>query len=104
MMAGRSLLADVAFSAGVIQWRGPAPFYFVSVPDDLVGEIHYAARLASYGWGCVPVDATAQGVAFETSLFPKDGGYLVPLKVAVRREAGIDLGDLVAMRLRIFDA
>jgi hypothetical protein len=100
-MTDAEILADVVFNGSVIEWRGPAPFYFVAVPDEHVGEIHYAARLASYGWGCVPVEGTVCGVGFRTSLFPRDGGYLVPLKVAVRREAGIGLGDMVEMRLLI---
>jgi hypothetical protein len=36
-----------------------------------------------------------------TSLFPKDGAYLVPLKVAVRRAEGVELGDVVELRLTI---
>jgi len=102
-MPDRTLLTDIAFAAAIVEWRGPAPFHFVAVPDALVGEVHYAARLASYGWGCVPVEVTARGVDFRTSLFPRDGGYLVPLKAAVRREAGIALGDMVEMRVRVFD-
>lgn len=100
-MPGAEPLADIAFAGEVIHWRGPSPFHFVAVPDDLVGEVRYAARLASYGWGCVPVEAHAGGVDFTTSLFPKDGGYLVPLKDAVRKRAGIALSDRVEIALRI---
>ena len=96
------LLAEIAFAAEVIQWRGPAPFYFAVVPPEQVGEVHYAAREASYGWGCVPVNATIGGVDFTTSLFPRDGGYMLPLKVAVRSRCGIAPGDIVQIRLRIF--
>lgn len=38
---------------------------------------------------------------WETSLFPKDGGYLVPIRAAVRRAEGVDLGDEVELRLRV---
>ena len=51
--------------------------------------------------GVVPVDATASDVDFRTSLFPKDGGYLLPLKVAVRRAAAIEVGEQVRIRIRI---
>jgi Domain of unknown function (DUF1905) len=95
------ILAELSFTGVVIEWRGPAPFFFVAVPEAMVGEIRYAARQASYGWGCVPVAGDAGGVTFTTSLFPRDGGYLVPLKVAVRRKAGIVLGDPVDLRLTI---
>jgi hypothetical protein len=93
--------ADISFASVLIEWRGPAPFYFVAVPDELVGEIRYAARQASYGWGVVPITAEICGMFFKTSLFPKDSGYLVPLRDAIRREAGIKLGDRIAVRLRV---
>jgi hypothetical protein len=96
-------LARIIFSGSVIEWRGPAPFFFVTIPDENVGEVRYAARLASYGWGCVPVTASVGDVAFTTSLFPKDGTYLVPLKLDVRRKTRIGLDDVVTIALEIFD-
>ena len=103
-MSGGAVLAELSFTGVVIEWRGPAPFFFVAVPDEMVGEIHFAARQASYGWGCVPVAADAGGVAFTTSLFPREGGYLVPLKAAVRRRTGVVIGDAVELRLTISTA
>lgn len=94
---------DMVFSGEVIHWRGPAPFHFVAVPESQVGEVRYAARLASYGWGCVPVAARVGDLDFTTSLFPKDGGYLLPLKEAVRKHAGIAPGDTVQVEMRIHD-
>jgi hypothetical protein len=38
---------------------------------------------------------------FETSLFPKDGGYLVPIKDVVRKAEGLVLGDTVLVELTI---
>ena len=97
-------LVDIAFAGRVICWRGPSPFYFVAVPPALVGEVRYGARAASYGWGVVPVAASIGGVKFRTSLFPKDGGYLVPLRAAVRKASGAELDDPIAIRLRIYPA
>jgi len=102
MHADREILAEIAFEATVIHWRGPSPYFFVAVPDEHVGEVQFAARLASYGWGVVPVSASIGAVAFETSLFPKDSGYLLPLKVAVRKRAKIALGNDIAVTLRIY--
>jgi hypothetical protein len=101
MAACSESLLDLTFAAAVVEWRGPAPHYFLPVPADAVGEVRHAARQASYGWGCVPVAAEIGGVAFTTSLFPKDGGYLLPLKVAVRAQAGIAPGDPVTVRMTI---
>lgn len=85
----------------MIQWRGPAPYFFVAVPAEHVGELRYAAQLASYGWGVVPVEATANGVSFRTSLFPKEGGYLLPLKASVRKAGGIGPNDVVHVHVRV---
>jgi hypothetical protein len=94
-------LADLRFSGTVIHWRGPAPFFFVAVPEAQVEAVRQAARRASYGWGVVPVTATVRGTEFRTSLFPKDGGYLLPLKLAVRRATVVELGDEVEIAMRI---
>ncbi|MEU9243516.1 DUF1905 domain-containing protein [Streptomyces sp. NPDC048385] len=91
------------FRGCVVEWRGPAPYYFVPVPEEESEEIRAVAAMASYGWGVVPVEATLGGVVFETSLFPKDGGYLLPLKNAVRGPQGLGAGDevRVAMQVRL---
>lgn len=94
-------LAEITFTGAVIEWRGPAPFLFVAVPQGQVSELRYAAKLASYGWGVVPVSAEINDAAFTTSLFPRDGGYLLPVKVAVQKAAGIGLGDNVKVRITV---
>lgn len=99
MISDRGHLAHIAFAGTVIEWRGPAPYFFVAVPDEHVGELKYAAQLASYGWGVVPVQAMVNGLPFSTSLFPKDGGYLLPLKVSVRKSAKIGLGETVRVEI-----
>jgi len=101
MSRGREVLASVEFAGTVIEWRGPAPFLFVPIPDEQVGEIRYAARLASYGWGVIPVEAKIGGTEFTTSLFPRSGTYLLPIKVAVQRAEGVSLGDEVSVVMRI---
>lgn len=92
---------ELSFTAEVIEWRGPAPFYYAVVPPQEAEEIADLSRELTYGWGCIPVLAVVGETAWETSLFPKDGGYLVPLKVAVRRAEGVDLGDLVDVSLEL---
>lgn len=88
-------------SGVVFYWRGPAPFHYVRVPDEAVAYINDVASAVTYGWGMIPVTATIGGTRFTTSLFPKDGGYLVPLKDAVRRAEGIELDDEVAVQLEL---
>lgn len=89
-----------AFDGPVIEWRGPAPYLFVPVPEGDSDEIREEARALVY-WGQVPVSARIGGTEFTTALFPKDGCYLLPLKSAVRRAEGIELGAYVAVSLRI---
>ena len=92
---------ELEFSGEVIHWRGPAPWHFVAVPDAQCGAIEASASEASYGWGCIPASVKIGDTTFTTSLFPRDGGYVVPVKVAVRRAEGLDLGDVVDVRLTI---
>ncbi len=92
---------DLTFSGEIFHWRGPSPFHFVAVPEAQCRELSDTAQLLSYGWGCIPVRAEIGDTAFTTSLFPKNGGYLVPVKTVVRRAEGLDLGDVVQVRLTV---
>ena len=92
---------ELTFSGEIIHWRGPAPYHFIAVPDAQCGPIEAASSELSYGWGCIPASGRIGSTTFTTSLFPKDGGYLPPLKVAVRRREGVALGDVVTVRLAI---
>lgn len=91
----------VTFETKVIHWRGPSPYFFAPVPAVQVEAVRQAARAASYGWGVVPVAARIGEFAFETSLFPKDGGYLLPLKDAVRHKTNVTAGDTVAVEMTV---
>lgn len=92
---------EFAVTGEIFEWRGPAPYYYVRVPDELVDELREAAREVSYGWGVIPVRCRLGETAFTTSLFPKDGGYLVPLKDKVRFAEDAREGDVVTVELGI---
>ena len=89
------------FEGQVIYWRGPSPFHFVAVPEPAANKIKAEAARLSYGWGVIPVTATIGKLEFTTSLFPKDGGYLLPIKNAVRLPAGIEVGDNLKIALTL---
>ncbi len=93
-------LMDFEFQGPVIEWRGPAPFYFVRVPEEASADIKFAAKGIEY-WGQVPVLVCINDVEFRTALFPKNGLYLVPLKNAVRTSAGIEEDQVVAVGLNV---
>jgi hypothetical protein len=80
-------------------WRGPSPYHFVTVPEDESAELQAASALVTYGWGMIPVVARIGQTEWTTSLFPKDGGYIVPVKDKVRSAEGIDAGHSVVIRL-----
>ncbi|MFI5683033.1 DUF1905 domain-containing protein [Streptomyces sp. NPDC051636] len=92
---------DLVFAGCVIEWRGPSWFYFITVPDEESTDIREVAAMATYGWGVIPVAARIGESAFTTSLFPKDGGYLLPLKSAVRKPLGLSAGDLVTVEMTV---
>jgi hypothetical protein len=86
---------DFSFSAELWEWRGPAPFYFLSVPTEQAEDIREAAKLVSYGWGMIPIKAEIGGIAFTTSMFAKNGTYVVPVKNVVRVPLKLEVGDTV---------
>ena len=101
MRSDEDAVARFRFDAEIIHWRGPSPFFFAPAPADQVEALRQAARLATYGWGVVPVEAAIGGVTFRTSLFPKDGTYLVPIKAEVRRKTNLTAGDTISVELTI---
>lgn len=92
---------SMEFSGLIWYWRGPAPHYFVTVPPDECTVLREVSRLTTYGWGMIPVEVTIGTLRWETSLFPKDGGYIVPLKAAVRQRLALAEGDEVTVGLEV---
>jgi hypothetical protein len=90
---------EVDFTGDVVEWRGPAPYYYVAVPDEDSADILEASPMLTYGWGVIPARVVVGDTEWTTSLFPKDGRYLVPLKDVVRRAEGLDVGDVVDVRM-----
>ncbi|MEY4898668.1 MAG: hypothetical protein RL294_479 [Actinomycetota bacterium] len=95
------MLVKLTFSGDMFEWRGPSPFYFVRVPDVEAARIAGVASMVTYGWGVIPVTVTIGSSTVTTSLFPKDGGYLVPIKNSVRLPEKLSVGDLVNVTLSI---
>lgn len=89
------------FEGKMIYWRGPAPWFFVRVPPEESGHIKAIANQVTYGWGVIPVQARIGDTSWTTSLFPKDGLYLVPVKAHIRKAENLDEGDDVMVELII---
>jgi len=91
------------FTAIIFYWRGPAPYYFVAVPAEQSADLKSISRYVTYGWGMIPVTATIGETEWTTSLFAKNGGYVVPIKDMVREVENLGDGDAVTVRLAIRD-
>jgi hypothetical protein len=92
---------ELEFSGEVWFWRGPAPWYFVTVPEKECAAIGAASAEVSYGWGMIPVTARIGATDWRTSLWPKDGSYIVPVKASVRKAEAVDEGDVVTVHLTV---
>ena len=71
------------------------------MPDEQSAALQDVARAVTYGWGMVPVRARIGDTEWTTSLWPKEGRYLLPVKDAVRRAESLDVGDTVTARLTV---
>jgi Domain of unknown function (DUF1905) len=91
----------LTFDAEIFFWRGPSPFHFVAVPPDECIELQAISSLVTYGWGMIPVNVTIGDTEFYTALFPKDGGYYVPLKAAIRKTEQLEVGDIVSLTIEV---
>ncbi len=92
---------NIEFSGRILFWRGPAPWFFVAVPEKQSRELKAISSLVTYGWGVIPVHAQIGKTGFKTSLFPKDGLYLVPIKTSVRKAENLAEGDTVTVHLKV---
>lgn len=92
---------EFEFAGKIWFWRGPAPWYFVTMPEAESQELKAVASAVTYGWGVIPVQVQIGATKFKTSLFPKDDLYLVPIKADVRRAEQLEEGDEVTIRLEV---
>ncbi len=92
---------NIEFAGKIWFWRGPAPWYFVTVPERQSQELRAISGFVTYGWGVIPVRVRLGQTEWKTSLFPKDGRYLVPIKAAVQKAEKVGEGDQVTVRLEI---
>ncbi|NTU55033.1 MAG: DUF1905 domain-containing protein [Anaerolineales bacterium] len=91
----------IEFSGIIFSWRGPAPYLFVAVPPKQSEEIKAVSGLVTYGWGVIPVHVRIGRTEWTTSLFPKDGRYLVPIRMSAQKAEDLKEGDTVEIRLEI---
>ena len=92
---------SLEFSGDLWYWRGPAPFFFITVPAEECEVLRDVSKWVTYGWGMIPVRAHIGETEWKTSLWPKEGGYVVPIKASVRKAEGLREGERVTVRLEV---
>ena len=90
---------DLEFSGELWFWKGPAPWHLLTVPEEDCSALDAASAYVTYGWGMIPVQAHIGGTGWRTSLWPKEGRYIVPVRAGVRQAEGLEVGDTVTVRL-----
>lgn len=91
----------IEFSEKIWFWRGPAPWHFVTVPAEESRDLKAISGFVTYGWGMIPVRVRIGRTEWETSLWPKDGRYIVPIKTSVRTAEKLEVGDEVTVQLEV---
>ncbi|WP_241127477.1 DUF1905 domain-containing protein [Novosphingobium terrae] len=98
----------ISFSGKVWVWTSakggkPVRWFFVTVEDGPAAELKLVSMGLTAGFGSLPVKARIGTTTWRTSVFPhrESGGWLLPLKAAVRKEAGIREGDEIEVTLEI---
>ena len=89
--------------------KAPASWHFITIDGEVAQAIHATAimrRLEGQrrkGWGSMKVTATIGETSWDTSIFPaKDvGGWMLPVKAAVRKTEGLSVGDVVIVTLAL---
>ncbi|MBI2331878.1 MAG: DUF1905 domain-containing protein [Chloroflexi bacterium] len=92
---------NIEFTGKIFHWRGPAPYLFVAVTDKQSQDIKSVSKLVTYGWGVIPVRVRIGKTEWKTSLFPKDGLYLVPIRMSTQKAENLKEGDNVTIQLEV---
>jgi hypothetical protein len=94
----------ITFTAPLRIWTfADGTSHFMSVPEELSGEIKLHAMENPRGFGSVKVEVTVNDFTWRTSIFPsKDtGGYFLPLKIEVLRKTGIAPDDKLTVAIEL---
>lgn len=92
---------ELEFNGEIWYWKGPSPYHFLTVPEEHSKELKEIVHLVTYGWGMIPVQARIGRTNFTTSLFHKDGRYVLPIKDSVRKAECVAEGDQVNAHIEV---
>jgi hypothetical protein len=90
----------IGFTGEIWFWKGPAPWYFITVPPEQSRELKEIVASVTYGWGMVPVVARIGDTEWYTALWPKDDLYVLPIKASIRKAEEVTEGDTIRASLQ----
>ncbi|WP_206784751.1 DUF1905 domain-containing protein [Amycolatopsis sp. MtRt-6] len=98
---------DIVFDAELWEWdaRRTESWTFVSLPADVSEDIRERHAEPRRGFGSVRVRVAIGATRWQTSIFPdgKRGTYVLPVKRAVRKAEGLDVGDVCTVTVELAD-
>jgi len=77
--------------------------HFVSLPEPIADEIDDRYGDVAKGFGSQKVEVTIGSTTWSTSIFPSErsGTYVLPIKAAVRKAEGLELGSIASVTLSV---
>lgn len=88
------------FTAELWEWEARANWFFVTLPVDAAADIR-DLPMPPRGFGSIPVHARIGSSEFNTSIFPTDDSFVLPVKRAVRDREGLESGGPVDVELEV---
>lgn len=88
---------------------GASAWHFLTISGQAADDIHATALMRRMeggpkrGWGSLKVRAAIGDTQWDTSIFPDkaSGGWLLPVKAAVRKAQGLVVGDAVTVTVAL---
>jgi len=102
-----------SFTTTTPLWRwqsatAPAAWFFLTIAGEAADGIRFAAMSGQWldkrgGFGSARVTVAIGDTVWQTSVFPhkESGGWLLPVKAAVRKAEGIAEGDAVTVTVSL---
>ncbi|MBK6414374.1 DUF1905 domain-containing protein [Sphingopyxis sp.] len=104
-------MESFTFTTPLWRWQSataPAAWHFVTIAGDAADGIRIAAISGQWlngrkGFGSARVDVTIGDTSWQTSVFPhkESGGWLLPVKAAVRKAERLVEGDAVTVTVSL---
>ena len=99
------------FTAPLWRWSAkqesadPGSWSFVTLPADVAEDVRDSLVEPPRGFGSVKVQVEVGESQWSTSVFPdkESGSFVLPVKQAVRKAAGLEEGDAVTVTLSLPD-